>query len=184
MTPCLIIFTDIGDTIIDESSEIRNEPYGVVLRASCIPGARETMLELHRQGYPIVMVADGMVESFHNTMKQNGLTHIFSAEVISEALNSQKPASRMFQAAMDQLHLSDADKQRIIMVGNNVERDVAGANRFGIHSVLLDWSPRYRYEPENKQEVPDYRIHSPADLLTLVEKLNAQLNQECKKAAV
>ena len=68
MTPSLIIFTDIGDTIIDESSEIRNEPYGVVLRASCIPGARETMLELHRQGYPIVMVADGMVESFHNTM--------------------------------------------------------------------------------------------------------------------
>ena len=40
----LIIFTDIGDTVIDEGTEIRDVPGGVVHRADCIPGAKETML--------------------------------------------------------------------------------------------------------------------------------------------
>ena len=64
----LIVFTDIGDTIIDEGSEIREIPEGVVLRADCIPGARQTMLKLYEEGYVIAMVADGLTKSFHTTM--------------------------------------------------------------------------------------------------------------------
>lgn len=37
------------------------------------------------------MVADGLVESFRNTMTQNGLDHIFAAKAISEALDTHKP---------------------------------------------------------------------------------------------
>ena len=169
----LIIFTDIGDTIIDESSEVRKVPYGVVYH--CIPGAKEIMLELHRRGFPIAMVADGLVESFHNTMAENGLTHVFSAEVISEALNSQKPSPLMFQTAMERMGLTDADTGRVIMVGNNIERDVAGANRFGITSVLMSWSPRYDYEAAAPDEIPDYRIDAPEALLELAETLDAKL---------
>ena len=78
-----IIFTDIGDTIIDERTEER-DARGIVMRAQCIPGARETYLGLYEAGYTIVMVADGQVESFHNTMTQHGLTHIFAARIISD----------------------------------------------------------------------------------------------------
>lgn len=172
----LVIFTDIGDTIIDEGTEVREVPEGVVLRADCIPGAKETMLELYAQGYPIVMVADGLVESFHNTMTQNGLEHIFRAKVISEALNTHKPDARMFQAAMDALGLTDADKPRVIMVGNNVERDVAGANRFGITSVQLLWSERHPISARCADEVADYVIRDPRELLELVGKLEEKLN--------
>lgn len=172
----LIIFTDIGDTIIDEGSEVREVAEGVVLRANCIPGARETMLRLYEEGYTIAMVADGLVESFHNTMTQNGLDHIFAAKSISEPLQTHKPDARMFQYAMDALGLTDADKARIIMVGNNLERDVVGANRFGIMSVHLAWSPRYRKEARCGEENADYRIETPAELYALVTKLNDELN--------
>ena len=175
MKPKLIIFTDIGDTIIDEGTEVRRVPCGVVYHAKCIPGAKETWLELHRRGYTIVMVADGLVESFHNTMKENGLYHIFSAETISETLRTEKPDAKMFQTAMDSLNLTEEDKSRVIMVGNNVKRDVAGANRFGIRSVLLTWSPRYQYEAETPEEAPTFRIHTPEELLPLAEKLNSEL---------
>ena len=67
MSKKLIIFTDIGDTIIDEGSEVRNVPGGVVLRAGCIPGAKEVMLRLYEEGYTFAMVADGLMETFHNT---------------------------------------------------------------------------------------------------------------------
>ena len=176
MKPRLIIFTDVGDTIIDEGTEVRKVPFGVVYHARCIPGARETMTELYNRGYTVAMVADGLVESFHNTMRENGLLHIFSAEAISEALSSEKPSAVMFRTAMDRLRLTEADKRRVIMVGNNIRRDVVGANRFGIRSVLLTWSPRYRYEPSCPEETPTYRIASPEELLPLAEKLNAELS--------
>ena len=176
MKPKLIIFTDVGDTIIDEGTEVRRVPFGIVYHACCIPGARETMLELYRRGYTIAMVADGLVQSFHNTMTENGLDHIFSTKVISETLQVEKPSARMFQTAMDSLHLTEGDKDRVIMVGNNIKRDVAGANRFGICSILLDWSPRYRYIPDAPDEVPVYRIHKPEELLDLAEELNARIS--------
>ena len=170
----LIILTDIGDTIIDEGTEVRDEN-DIVIRASCIPGAAEAYRALFRAGYTIAMVADGRTQSFHNTMEQNRLADIFSAWVISEEIGENKPSLRMFRAAMDTLHLTEADKGRMIMVGNNVTRDIRGANRFGIRSVLIDWSKRRPFDEELPEDHATYRIHTPMELIPLAEKLEAEL---------
>ncbi|MBO7663353.1 MAG: HAD hydrolase-like protein [Clostridia bacterium] len=171
----LIIMTDIGDTVIDEGTEQRDAA-GVVTRADCIPGARETYLALHQAGFSIVMVADGLVRSFHNTMEQHGLDGIFSAWIISEEVGEDKPSPRMFAAAMKAMGLTDQDKSRIIMVGNNVLRDIRGANRFGLHSVLIDWSKRRPFDEELPEDHAEYRIHRPEELLPLAEKLERELS--------
>jgi len=171
----LIIFTDIGDTVVDEGTEVRKVPFGVVYGADCIPGAKETLLELYARGYTIVLVADGLARSFHNTMEQNGLDHIFADWIISEEVGSEKPQPVMFETAMRRLGLSEADKGRIIMVGNNLSRDVAGANRYGIPSVHFCWSPRYPHEASSKEEEPTYRIYSMPELLVLAERLEGSL---------
>ena len=171
----LIIFTDIGDTIVDEGTEVRKIPFGVVISADCIDGAKETLLELHARGYTIVLVADGLSKSFHNTMEQNGLDHVFADWIISEELGSEKPHAIMFETAMRRLGLTDADKGRVIMLGNNLKRDVVGANRYGIASVHYCWSPRYPHEASTPEEEPTYRIHDIRELLDLAERLEAQL---------
>ncbi len=171
--PRLILFTDIGDTIIDEGTEIRDES-GTVIHADCIPGARETALRLYETGYRIVMVADGTVQSFANTMRENGLDRIFAARVISEAVGEEKPSQRMFGEAMASLGLTEADKARILMIGNNVARDIAGANRFGIRSVLLTWSKRRSFEASSPDEVPTYRIAAPKELIPLLARLEEE----------
>ena len=172
-----ILFTDIGDTVIDEGTEVRDAPGGVVRRAACVPGARETLLALYARGYTIAMVADGLVESFHNTMAQHGLGHVFAAKAISEAVGAEKPDPRMFRSAMDQLGLGDADKPRVLMVGNNLARDIAGAKAFGIRSALLRWSPRYRYEWEGEAEAPDFVLDDPTGLPALLERLEEELGR-------
>ena len=169
----VILFTDIGDTIIDESTEIRNGE-DVVTQAECIPGARETYLRLHQEGYRIAMVADGLDESFRNTMRQHGLAHIFDAWIISENVGEEKPAAAMFRAAMEAMGLNDADRGRILMIGNNVKRDIRGGNRFGIRTILLDWSARRSFEPELPEDVPTYRIHRPEELIVLTERLETE----------
>ncbi len=170
----LIIFTDSGDTIIDEGTEVRDER-GIVVHAELIPGAGETLRALCDAGYRIAMVADGEEQSFTNVYNENGLGDCFRTRTISEIVGIQKPSERMFQDAMDQNGLAEADKCRIIMVGNNLRKDIAGANRFGITSVLLDWSPRYDMVPRCGEERPDYTIHEPAGLLELAERLERRL---------
>ena len=170
----LILFTDIGDTVIDEGTEVRDAE-GTVIRADCIPGARETMHRIYDAGYTVAMVADGTVQSFRNTMAQNGLDDIFAVWAVSEAVGAEKPDERMFRAAMDALGLTDADRSRIVMAGNNVKRDIRGANRMGLHSVLLTWSSRRPYDEELPEDRPDYVISQPEELFPLLEKLEREL---------
>lgn len=54
----LIIFTDSGDTIIDESTQVFDER-GIVTEAEFIPGAGELLEQLKKEGYRIALVADG-----------------------------------------------------------------------------------------------------------------------------
>ena len=145
----IIIFTDSGDTIIDEATQQLRED-GIVTTADFIEDAGEVLQRMDEAGYTIALVADGEEESFQNVYRENGLKHCFDAWVVSETVGQQKPAQIMFQTAMDQLGLTDADKPRIVMIGNNLKKDVAGANRFGITSIWLDWSPRYFHEFEEE----------------------------------
>ena len=49
MNKKLIIFTDSGDTIIDEGTQVYDDR-GIVLEAECIPGAGEVLQQLHEEG--------------------------------------------------------------------------------------------------------------------------------------
>ena len=173
----LIIFTDSGDTIIDEGTEIRNDE-DIVIHAELIPGAGETLKALYDAGYVIAMVADGEEQSFTNVYEENGLGYCFHTRTISEIVGIQKPSERMFIDAMEKNHLTEEDKKRVVMIGNNVRKDVAGANRFGITSILIDWSPRYDMNPADEWETPDYTVHEPKELLALIENLEAELQKD------
>lgn len=165
-----VIFLDSGDTLIDESTEVRDER-GVVQQAQFIPGARQLLETLTSKGYRVALVADGLAESFHNMYSTLNMETCFEQRIYSSDVGEDKPSPKMFQAAMNAMHLSAADKAHVVMVGNNVERDIAGGNRFGLTTVLLDWSPRYRMQPHDRWEQADYVIHNPLELLTLLAQL-------------
>ncbi len=57
------------------------------------------------------------------------------------------------------------------MVGNNLSRDVKGANELGLISVWLDWAPRRSKVPADPSEQPCYTIKMPTELLGLVDQL-------------
>jgi len=170
----LILFMDSGDTIIDESTEIRDEE-GVVLRADVIPGADTAVRTLYERGYTLVLVADGMAQSFKNLFLQHGLYDCFAAMICSENVKAEKPSDRMFKAAIGAIGLDASHFPRVAMVGNNLARDVKGANALGITSIFQSWTTRYPHEPADDSERPDYTIREPLELLDLAEALNARL---------
>lgn len=169
----LIIFTDSGDTIIDEATQIYDERH-IVTKADFIPEAGEVLKELYEEGFRIALVADGEWESFQNVYRKNGLGYCFEQWIVSEVVGEQKPARSMFDTAMEKMGLTEADQPYIVMIGNNLKKDVAGANRYGITSIWLDWSPRYFHTIEATDWTPDYTVKTPRELKELLMKLEAE----------
>lgn len=82
----------------------------------------------------------------------------------SERLGFEKPDPRFFMRLIDVLSADGRriEPDRMLMVGNNIINDVAGANSAGIrHAILLDW------DNEFEGESPIHRISSPLELLRL-----------------
>lgn len=170
----LIIFTDSGDTLIDEGSQVF-DGRGIVTGADFIPGAKQVFEDLCAEGYRIALVADGEWESFQNVYRGNGCGYCFEQWIVSEVVGHQKPHVSMFDTAMEKMGLCSHDKPRIVMVGNNLKKDIAGANRYGITSIWLDWSPRYFHTVEEADWQPDYTVKTPGELYELIRRLEGEL---------
>ena len=167
----LAICFDFGDTLADEASEVKDET-ATTLRADLIPGAADLIHELKRRGYRLALIADGRPGTYLNVLSHYGLYTLFDAVAISEIVGVQKPDARIFIHALHQLGISAQDYPRTVMVGNNLSRDVKGANDLGMISVWIDWSPRRSKIPAVPSEVPQYIIKKPLDLLDILPGLD------------
>lgn len=169
------IFLDCGDTLVDERTEVKQPGGEVVLWGDLIPGAKAMVEALKAAGHRLVLVADGPRQSFVNLLGQHGLWDHFDAHVISEEVGALKPDARMFDTALAAVGLSRADARHVVMVGNNLERDIRGANAVGITSVLMAWSTLRARDATSASDQPDYRIPSPRELPVLIDSLELAL---------
>lgn len=169
------VFLDCGDTLVDEGTEVKEPDSDVVLSAELVDGAPETLSALRSQGYPLVLVADGPRRTFENVLGHHGLWDLFDAHITSGDIGVPKPSPKMFEAALRALGLPDRDAGRTVMVGNNLERDIRGANDFGIASVFFDWSDRRRRTPNGTDEVPDHTIRCLGALPDVIDDIEREL---------
>lgn len=163
-----VVLLDSGDTLVDEGSEI-HDAQGVVRFAHLVPTAHALVDGLLRSGARIGLVADGLTASFKAVHGMHGLWDAFEVRAISEEVGVNKPHAAMFEAALEPMGVCKEDYGRVMMLGNDLERDIAGANALGLTSVWLDWSPRRRKSPLSPLEVPDHTVGSPEELLELIE---------------
>ncbi len=169
----IVVFLDCGDTIADEGTEVKDAD-GVTRNARLIPGAARMVRRLKRRGHTLALVADGPRATFENVLKPRGLWRLFDAYAISGEVGALKPDARMFRTALDALDIPADERHNVVMVGNNLFRDIKGANDEGLTSVWLDWAPRRAKVPADSSEVPDHTIKKPLELLSLIERLEAE----------
>jgi HAD superfamily hydrolase (TIGR01549 family) len=167
---------DLGDTIMQEETEIKNED-GITQSAELFDGMAELLRFWHSQNVPLVLVADAYVETCRNVLTQHKLYDLFSSFAISEEVGVSKPDSRMFRKALDALGINEQERADVIMVGNNLSRDIRGANALGLRSVWIHRNERYPIEPADEWEKPMHVVHSSTELQMLLEQHHAsQLN--------
>jgi putative hydrolase of the HAD superfamily len=162
---------DLGDTIIIEESEVKDAEE-TTLQADLIPGVAEALRHFKARGLQLALVADSRPNTPPNLLRQHGLYDLFDTVAISEVVGATKPDPRIFHVALDALGLAEGDYGRVVMVGNNLERDIAGANRLGLISIFFHWNDRRRSQPLDDDEHPQYTVNSANELIALIERLD------------
>jgi putative hydrolase of the HAD superfamily len=162
---------DLGDTIMLEESEVKDDQ-GTTLRAELIPGMAQALRQFKTQGHRLALVADARPDTPPNVLRQHGLYDLFDAFAISEVVGATKPDPRIFGVALDALGMAAGDYCHVVMVGNNLERDVVGANRLGLISVFFYVNERRRTRPLTDNEIPCHTVTSAHELVALIERLD------------
>ena len=168
----IALLFDLGDTIMVEESEIKDSQ-GTTLQADLIPGMAEALGHFRDQGYRLALVADSRPDTPPNVLRQHGLLALFETLAISEVVGCSKPDPEIFRVALDTLGIRESDYGygRVVMVGNNLELDIVGANRLGLISVFFHWNDRRRSVPATDEEQPRFTVASPSQLVALIERL-------------
>lgn len=163
------VLFDLGDVIMREETEEKVD--GVTRRAELLPGIDLVLRDARARGIQLGLVADTRVGTYRNVLRQHQLFDLFDTFAISEQLGCEKPDRRLFVHALDALGIPPADWAKVVMVGNNLERDIRGANELGLPSIWLAWNERYSLTPATPGDQPRYQVGDAAELGTLLAAL-------------
>ncbi len=166
----IALFFDLGDTIMDEGTEVK-DAQATTLHADLIPGMGDALRWCKAQVGRLALVADTRPGTARNVLAQHGLTALFDYLAISETVGVEKPDPLLFQVALDALQIAPSDYAHVAMIGNNLERDIAGAKRLGLATIFLHWNERRRTTPLSAGETPDYTVTNAAELVALIARL-------------
>lgn len=144
----------LAHAIADEYSALREK------RVTLFPGARSALELLRRAGVRLAMVTNGSTASQRPKIARFGLEPLFDSIHIEEETGAGKPDPLIFQAALDAVQVGAAEAW---MIGDNLERDVAGAQRIGIHGIWCDYAGVGL--PSATHVRPDRIVQSLAELL-------------------
>ena len=130
-------------------------------------GAIEVLTEL-RSLYHVGIITNGAADdhpdSQYTTAKRLDLLSHVDSFVVSDAVGFRKPDIRIFRSALDS---QDIRPSEAVYVGDSLSKDIAGANRTGMVSILITASPD---PPESiaVDELPDYVIRHLSDLTEIL----------------
>ncbi|MDU9050392.1 MAG: HAD family hydrolase [Candidatus Electrothrix sp. Rat3] len=124
-------------------------------------GVTDTIKELH-QHYQLAALSDGQTAWAVPELRAVGLLDYFSPVVVSGDHGFRKPDQRLFAMTLEAMQLQP---EEVLFVGNDMYRDVFGAQQFGLKTVFFQSNQgRQKYEGTE----PDYIIYNFPELLNAV----------------
>jgi len=95
-----------------------------------------------------------------------GLDDMFDVVVTTDDAGKKKPHSAPFNIALSKLKVKPSD---VLFVGDNVDRDMAGAKKLGMKTCLAEYGADRR---KVKRVKPDYRIGDFKEIIKIIMKSN------------
>ena len=123
-----------------------------------VDGAHELVDYLRRRGYRLHMCSNGFHEVQYRKMRASRLDTCFDTVVLSEDAGANKPAPAFFDYA---LRVTGADVPTTLMIGDNFQTDILGAQQAGLAVIYFNRYPEYPapspvdYEVTSLREIMD-----------------------------
>jgi putative hydrolase of the HAD superfamily len=145
--------TDVARDLADAYFELRERGRHIS------PDDMDTLQYLKDCHVRMALVTNGAAEIQRDKIHQFGLADYFEHVLIEGEFGLGKPDERVFRHVLDQLGLSPSQAW---MVGDDLERDIAGAQRAGLFTIWVDW--RGRGLPESSGVIPERIVGSISEL--------------------
>jgi putative hydrolase of the HAD superfamily len=136
-------------------------------RLRLYPDVKRVLDEL-RRSYRLALISDAQPSYALPEMKAVGLDGYFDPIVISAEYGYRKPDERLMAKALAIMNLQPSEA---IFVGNDMYRDIHGASRLGIRTILVVTNQGEKY---HENTTPDYVADRFEDVLTAVAALAAR----------
>ncbi len=132
-----------SDTL--KSFEIENDSLALKLanryvevspyQTNLFPGTIETLESLKKEQHTLHIITNGFKEVQFIKLQNSQLIHYFDDVLCSEEVGVNKPDPHVFRSALQR---ANAHSDESLMVGDDFEADILGAEKCGIKGVLFD----------------------------------------------
>lgn len=143
-------YTQIGN---EKSLEINGDFMNRVSNRKDIVGGAIEILEYLKPKYQLHIISNGFIEVQDKKIKNAGVLDYFKQVILSEHVGKNKPHPDIFNYA---LKITNAEKDSSIMIGDNINTDIAGAKNSGIDQIWFN----PRKQEDINQISPNYTIYS------------------------
>lgn len=96
-------------------------------------GATE-LLEFLKRDYKLHIITNGFDEVQYKKLDRSGLSPYFSTVTTSEDVNLKKPNPKVFMHALEK---ANTLANNSVMIGDNLEADIEGASKVGMHAIYF-----------------------------------------------
>ena len=131
-------FDSIGYAVSDETINLLAEQYIEHLSTftHLLPGTRE-VLDYLKPNYRLHIITNGFAEVQEKKLRNANILEYFEVIVNSEMAGVKKPDPAIFRLALRQ---AATGASRALMIGDNLEADILGAQAAGFHALHFDVS--------------------------------------------
>ncbi len=130
------------------------------------PDVSATVIELHKRGYELGIIANTITESeIPDWLEEDGLTEYFKVVILSSKVGIRKPDPEIYLEAARRIGVEPA---HCVYVGDNPIRDVEGAKLAGFGMMIIIHEPAtLKKYPEPGKYKPDFTIMNLSELLDI-----------------
>ena len=135
-------------------------------RQRLMPGARELLTDISAT-HAVALLTNGAPDLQREKIAASGLESFFQAIAVSGEHGIGKPKPEIFHRLLSELGVEPGEA---VMVGNSLERDIAGARNAGIRSIWI----RVPGSEERAEVNPDHVITALSEIPAILRELSGK----------
>src|SRR5690606_18069977 len=112
------------------------------------------ILDYLQPKYSLHIITNGFEEVQQRKLTNSNIHHYFKTVTNSERAGVKKPDPKIFYYALQQ---ANTTSQKSIMIGDNLEADILGAEAVGIKSVLLTSNHQEKWQQTTIEKLTQLR---------------------------